>query len=1231
MTNIMMVPLRLDALFLEADEKVLPQMLDFTQLPYYDKGNTQSPVNSDEPYISENITTKPFQEPDLQLEKGVYLHWAMPDALTRGVVQPDNAVVMPPVPNRWLITRNKKKGGNYQKNQQWVVESDRLYIPDDSKDYSAKNNILYADEKTPFRYMGNKIKLEKWQETGTGKYFDALTSIGYGDPLFSSFYPHCRSVFGYHDGSDNLTKDKLSNYQYEILGWYSNPDNDFCARLVSDLKKQKPDFTNQDFLDLLKEEANWTVDLGEDDPLPQLMVAYASITFDPADDDQLSDDSDINVTVGNSPLEALAAYCATKIAPDNKAEAESCLEAISLAKILQQNIVDTGYKFEEERHGAGFTATKTDYRWTVKVQNVNTTTANVTDDQFPLEAGILPDSLIELLDTLNQQQHEYDKNNSRIEDLRQQLFSAWYKYQTCKYHLDTGNNQYPDLNDTKDYLDGMIDQISNLIAQNRLLTLTSDDQNHSITAATGEGTGTTLAKQLAETINSVLSTINPLQEEGKYVTLLYQEPAARYWEPKNPAVVIAGTGIKPSVRHGQNSFSGDTKSNALSCQTFSISDDIINCFDAILSNLNDLKNEDNIAFTTWQTQPWNPFLLQWETDFFPFPEAKDGQSSGYQSDFITSNFALTPAAPTLNYTGDPANFISDSVYDGYRGYSILTPEAGTLLSLQMDKYLMQQLLDVYCDAQDPPVPYDERDLTYYQDHQSAIMQWYQNEDISQENNPYLSSIISAYNLLSSTDFGCLSQVLGGFNPALIMQKQTFQLNIADPMQTTFDFSFTNNVKDAIGGYNQTAPLPENMFNPLRSGGFKLHKLRIVDTFGRYQDIDPDKINNFIFSDPLTLSGLDTAAYLPPRLAQPARINVSLLSAESDTMPMNSHLATSPVCGWVLTNNLDHSIMIYDKAGSALGSLFLRVKQVQWQQAPESAAGLTTADQISNPHLQKMVNYIMNPDGNSDQTDFFNQFFTALETSVENIAPDNYAEHQSLALMVGRPLALVRTALQFELQGLSAVQVDWDSFTDNVRKVADDQTPTIHTAGFTGVNYPIRVGEYQRLGDGVVGYWQEEVDSYAAHTFYTVQDDNVTHACIQSNAADTTLKAAINSPAIYLSMLIDPRASIHVTTGVLPVKTITIPSKYYSPALNDLEVTFLTAPILSDKEKIRVPLNNESGYNWSWLSKSGNTWNTLNYGPATADDVLSGADATPVLPDDIRLYEGWLKITREEEN
>lgn len=106
---ILMVPIHLDALYLKQDRSVVEPMADFSHLPYFDG---KRDINPDVANLSEEILSQPFQDRSLQLKAGVHLHWALPDALTRGYQQkkargPDDerAIIFPAVPNRWLVTR----------------------------------------------------------------------------------------------------------------------------------------------------------------------------------------------------------------------------------------------------------------------------------------------------------------------------------------------------------------------------------------------------------------------------------------------------------------------------------------------------------------------------------------------------------------------------------------------------------------------------------------------------------------------------------------------------------------------------------------------------------------------------------------------------------------------------------------------------------------------------------------------------------------------------------------------------------------------------------------------------------------------------------------------------------------------------------------------------------------------------------------------------------------------
>ena len=102
--SLLLVPVHLDALWLDADLSVVDAKVDFSRLPYWD-GRRE--VNRDVANISEELIARPFQDRGLQLKKGVHLHWALPQALTRGAIGEDGTT-FPAVPNRWLVTRSRR-------------------------------------------------------------------------------------------------------------------------------------------------------------------------------------------------------------------------------------------------------------------------------------------------------------------------------------------------------------------------------------------------------------------------------------------------------------------------------------------------------------------------------------------------------------------------------------------------------------------------------------------------------------------------------------------------------------------------------------------------------------------------------------------------------------------------------------------------------------------------------------------------------------------------------------------------------------------------------------------------------------------------------------------------------------------------------------------------------------------------------------------------------------------
>jgi len=731
----------------------------------------------------------------------------------------------------------------------------------------------------------------------------------------------------------------------------------------------------------------------------------------------------------------------------------------------------------------------------------------------------------------------------------------------------------------------------------------------------------------------------------------------RYWEPKEPVVLITGKDeedkkvIKTSERHGQDGRL-DQENGLLQCHLFSVSSNSVKSFDDLITNkkfdiifteIDKITPINNIGFVTWTKQPWNPFLLQWLVEIFPVRESGNKSSSNhnYGYDFIVKNYQLEEQAidlapqtscETIGDTKEENNKIkTDRDSNVYSGFSILTPYANDLLLKRIVEFLdkaqssdKKRILDIY--YQEKSIPTDKQKLEFLSEQIADIKTWYSGKYHNSKDDftDFIYTAICSHEELkhkesksSNSDkelklLNCLSQSLGGFNQALLMRKQTLQLMIDDPIGFEDYQDFTEQVQDLVGDEVRSAPQPLDDFNPIRAGEMRIIALELIDTFGQVRKLDWDE--QIIKPEAMkteqkkkTEQTNQNRVLLSPRLVQPCRINFRWLDA-NDTSNQVTDAKTTPICGWILPNNLNGSLMIYDNNGVALGSINVNA---DWDDAPGNKP-LETDNKnpkppkhpkIPNPHLCKVVAKIIDLG-----KEFLENFLACLNNALENIDPENFAQHESIALLMGRPIAVVRASVNLELQGLAAINQDWNVF----RKEMQQNLPMENRDkdNFDGVQFPIRIGEFKQFNDGVIGYWKEDAQGeYEGNIFYSQQSDSTEFQYIETQKKNPDINPtvkegseddklsisilqSINSPAQILTMLVDPRCVFHATSGILPSKVINIPPEQYTEALKNIKVTFLTAPILTDKDQLHLPLLSEPGYDWSWLERKGEIWSEI---------------------------------------
>lgn len=1113
----------------------------------------------------------------------------------------------------------------------------------------------------PFRYLGRKMTFEDWlkQRDQTVPYverFDPLTAIGYGEPTFAAFYPNCHSVFGFYDEDIEAVPNPDTKLQYTVVGWYDQGDQDYFKTFVNHARNIYQD-NNADLLTAIQTEFKWTADIPEGQKFAEQMLCYARLTFDPASDTNNADkaSSITKIAIGNTGTEALAAYLSHEFISDKESSLEDSsrhraliedqLEALHLLANLEHRQVDIGPKFEEARHEKGFNAVPAGILWTIRYET-ETDKANATDVQTG-EGVTLPEEIADSLNEVNLKQQEYDRALDEIESLRHRLFSDWYKYMLCAYPPDDSRDDYPDIDEVKHYI-----EVKGIALLNQKLKTTGElklivDQRKVIVEAEAS-LSNSIANELADKINNLLAQINNLNKrepersnpsQNGYV--LQQVSAPRYWQPNEPVILIAGDAAKYTQRHGSDGRLRDD--NLLECQVYDNSEnkqlsDLVATYERTIAlKIDDIEktSKDSIAFSTWKQQPWNPFLLEWEVEVLPVkhqnnlhPETRD-----YEPNFILSNYTLEENATDLSVkTGEvlPAANI-------YSGSCILTPHASFKLKQQIEAYLKQK--KVFGDKSVMGQYFAEKLLGMPNDRYlsqtsniEALKTWYEDK--------YLSSNSTVAEKVKDPNYtvvrvcqelervNCFSQVLGGFNAGLLMHKQTMQLRIDEPIGFEDYKAFTERVRQAVGDHVKVAPLPFNDFNPIRTGVMRILRLRLIDTFGQVKDLDPQDLiltEKMLPQSNYTLPNTRNWVFLPPRLVQPSRLNFRWLSAEWGKPESNSHPVTTPICGWLLPNNLDNSLMVYDGSGNALGSVN---QQAEWNPVPGTDVQVQF-DEIANLYLRKIVERLTVQANDTVEIrqrkqNFVDSFISVIDEALENIEPDNFAQHQDLALLMGNPIAVVRASLNLELQGLPAIHHGWNEFRQDLQREERD------TDEVTRVKFPVRIGEYQQLNDGVIGYWQENQDGSLSDTFYAPQSvnpqsGNIKDEQIVTHPSEKLIfwQALADSPQAF-TLLIEPRGKVHATCGILPAKAIDLPPSYYSEAIKNIEITFLTAPILTDAYKIKLPLPNEAGYAWSWLQKERFTWKEVSTAGILRKEVILSAfdDGEEVWS--CLLQKGWIE-------
>src|ERR1051325_10698273 len=1207
-------------------------------------------------------------------EQGIHLRWALPDGLTHGSTAnatdrsssecgPSSSAAdatdpsYPEVPNRWIILRlytDYSKQSPKPSARAWIVESD--FIAEETKQSRASQWPVLPTISDPpksfkyVRYVGRQMDFSSWPSSNAAQYLSdlggKLTAVGYGSSTYAAYYPVCSTVFGFYDDMSNFAganSDNPVSLTYLVAGWYFDPGKDVLYGYAN--SKDNPHCWQDRMAELkwswyhVKEVDGKAPPPPSPQPTRTITHGFVSqinwtgrdTTYNYGPDPQLSP----QLAVGNTSLEALAALTAANASGDVD---RATLEKVLLA--FQSDLLSVYDKYKDSAaidreldellHTASFGSRDGGVVYEVRRKDANAPAG--ADRSGDAARGVaLPAELSTALADLNRIQYQLDAITSELTSYQEAYFHAWHK------KADGAN-----VDDT------VLSNLEQTIRTNQIVL-------HSLSLSFN--LATTTAKQAIETFL-------PEYELSSSASL-------RYWQPGDFALLVANVGR--TFRHGEDGRY--TQSGNLRCRISgstlteldftpaggnkvkmpvtaigsavpthsgsgpsgdfdtAIQPDIEALFlETILLDPNQaqflantfgansgFKPEDlapliakqqainwndpapgpepdfseskgevpsHAAVTYWldsngQTgNPWIPLMMQWKFDWCPTYESGSGVAQALKGWIFNGT----------DYEPDALQPVVDQPATHYEGITILTPVA---------VWNMQKRLEDY-NSRNP-------------------------------NNPDLTAIAELISALSKFDL--MSQVSGGANLSLTMRQQSLQL---PPISRSTGGLATVNggetVIDLIGKRYETAPSPwskialGNNYFPVRAGHAVLTGINIVDAFGQFLPLPKEVFQNLTISTQLT--GKEPGHIkLAPRLSQPGRLNFELVSATNDSVVTAADSATTPICGWLVSDYLDCSLLVSSAEGELLGKLGLDAEQkkVLWRPDPvQCHSPQAPQAPIANPHLSAMQSALLKISG-----DDFSKFLKYIEQVEETIYPPASQINTAVSALMGSAIAVVRAALRLELDGLPLVD--------------QSQLAAFQDHGYSEIAFPVALGDIGQPDDGLFGYFapasgtgvsKSPADNTDYNTFYTASGADVgDFKCTyivqpDPNAPQLRLaayKSGKPSSSTYATLLVDPRTQIKLQSGILPATTLMLPPQDTAAVLASHEIFFQVSPVVGSAGTLSLPHPSKKYGNWSWLNLEENsgggpwksTWNEVHF------DQKTGKDGLPLYP--LMIRDGWLRL------
>ena len=349
---------------------------------------------------------------------------------------------------------------------------------------------------------------------------------------------------------------------------------------------------------------------------------------------------------------------------------------------------------------------------------------------------------------------------------------------------------------------------------------------------------------------------------------------------------------------------------------------------------------------------------------------------------------------------------------------------------------------------------------------------------------------------------------------------------------------------------------------------------------------------------------------------------------------------NPVVAFLLPDHIDEALEIFDAAGAPLGQLTHEPfgGGVVWEIAPGRpgpadagplfgvTGGTTHAGLLASGLVAADAKERRGQPASDDHESALSALLRAIDTTLWTTDAFASLGTEHIAGLVGRPIALVRARLSLEL----APDVGAD--------------PIAAAAALADRAFTMRIGELTRADDGLLAY---VVDDDYEHVHVV---DKVIVAEARESGRQRGLQARYGeAPAIpekrpidhpyvvsddaltvrlgqtrVLTLLMLPTGKVHLTSGVVPRKSVQLAREWVTPGLSVIAPSARIGPVLVDPALIRLPLISAFPKKQIFTRRdTPQSWK---------DDPILAATQSALLPDlPHEVQEGYIRIAPNQED